>query len=164
MTRPCDVKIYGMKIWNGETIERNYTPRIVNGVAGLWDSEHNVFHSSTTAIPLHYGGPIESDFVPAFTVNPQSGEIPVEGSVTLSATAPGAIGYQWFLNGEIIEGENSSTVVDGVLESTLVVNWTKDTRLVRTYKCIAFFDVFGYAESTEAVLTNAPAATVIYMR
>ncbi|MBP5545079.1 MAG: hypothetical protein ILM98_13465 [Kiritimatiellae bacterium] len=165
-TYPCDVKVYGMKIWDNGTLVRDFVPRIVNGVAGLWDSENSEFHGKTSDSVgnVRYGGPIESDFVPAFTVNPQSGEIPVEGSVTLSAKAPGAIGYQWFLNGEIIEGANSSTVVDGVLESTLVVNWTKDTRLVRKYKCIAFFDVFGYAESTEAVLTNAPAATVIIMK
>ena len=156
-TYPCDVKVYGMKIWDNGTLMRNLTPRIVNGEAGLWDSENSEFHGKTSDSVgnVRHGGPIESDFVPAFTVNPQSGEIPVEGNVTLSATAPGAIGYQWFLDGVMLEGATGST---------LVVDWTKNTRLVRTYKCIAFFNVFGYAESAAAVVTNAPSATVIIMK
>lgn len=162
-TYPCDVKVYGMKIWDNGTLVRDFVPRIVNGVAGLWDSENSEFHGKTSDSvgKVRYGGPIESDFVPAFTVNPQSGEIPVEGSVTLSAFAPGALGddeasgYQWFLDGVMIEGAT---------ESTLVVNWTKNSRLVRTYKCLAFFDVFGYAESAAAVVTNAPSATIICVR
>ena len=156
---PCDVKVYGMKIWEDGTLVRDFTPRIVNGEAGLWDNVDSEFHVKTTNSTgdVRYGGTIESDAdpIPAFTVNPQSGEAPVNGTLTLSASAPGAIGYQWFFEGEMLEGATGST---------LVVEWTKNTRLVRTYKCIAFFDVFGYAESTEAVVTNAPAATVIFVK
>ena len=165
---PCDVKVYRMKIWEDGVIVRDFTPFMKNGAAGFLDNcdpdANSNFHGTINANPLGYGGAMESDAdpIPAFTVNPQSGEIPVEGSVTLSAYAPAALGapreasgYQWFLGDDMIEGATGST---------LVVNWTKDTRLVRKYKCIAFFEVFGYAESTEAVLTNAPAATVIIMK
>ena len=161
---PCDVKVYSMKIWDDvdgqRALLRDFTPRMENGEYGFFDNVSQQFFGrfvDANNNHLRGGGAIESDADPisAFTVNPQSGEIPVEGSVTLSATAPGAIGYQWFLDGEMLEGATGST---------LVVDWTKDTRLVRTYKCIAFFNVFGYAESTEAVLTNAPAATVIIMK
>lgn len=165
---PCDVKVYRMKIWKDGVLDRDFTPFMKNGAAGFLDNcdpdANSNFHGTINANPLDFGGAVESDAdpIPAFTVNPQSGEIPVEGSVTLSAYAPAALGapreasgYQWFLGDDMLEGAT---------ESTLVVNWTKDTRLVRTYKCIAFFDVFGYAESTEAVLTNAPAATVIIMK
>ena len=146
-----------MKIWDNGTLVRDFVPRIVNGKAGLWDSENSEFHGKTSDSVgnVRYGGPIESDFVPACTVTPQGGEVPVNDTLTLTASAPGATGYQWFLDGEMIEGATGST---------LTVEWTKNSRLVRTYKCLAFFNVFGYAESAAAVVTNAPSATVIIMK
>lgn len=158
---PCDVKVYRMKIWENGTLVRDFTPFMKNGEAGFLDNcdpdESSNFHGTINANPLRYGGAMESDAdpIPAFATNPQSGEAPVNGTMTLSATAPGATHYQWFLDGELLEGATGAT---------LAVEWTKNSRLVRTYKCIAFFDVFGYAESAEAVVTNAPAATVIYLR
>ena len=158
---PCDVKVYRMKIWEAGTLVRDFTPFMKNGAAGFLDNcdpdENSNFHGTINANPLRYGGAVGSDAdpIPAFTVNPQSGEAPANGTLTLSASAPGATGYQWFLDGELLEGATGST---------LAVEWTKKTDLRRTYKCIAFFDVFGYAESAEAVVTNTPAATVLYVR
>lgn len=157
----CDVKVYRMKIWEDGTLVRDFTPFMKNGAAGFLDNcdpdENSNFHGTINANPLRYGGAVGSDAdpIPAFTVNPQSGEAPANGTLTLSASAPGATGYQWFLDGELLEGATGST---------LAVEWTKKTDLRRTYKCIAFFDVFGYAESAEAVVTNTPAATVLYVR
>ncbi len=157
--RECDVKVYGMKIWDNGTLACDLTPRIVNGVAGLWDSKNSEFHGKTSDSvgDVRYGGAMESDADPisACTVTPQGGEVPVNGTLTLTASATGATGYQWFLDGEMIEGATGSS---------LAVEWTKNSRLVRTYKCLAFFNVFGYAESAAAVVTNAPSATVIYLR
>ena len=158
---PCDVKVYRMKIWEDGVLVRDFTPFMKNGAAGFLDNcdpdENSNFHGAINANPLRYGGAVESDADPisACTVTPQGDEVPVNGTLTLTASAIGATGYQWFLDGEMIEGATGST---------LAVEWTKNSRLVRTYKCLAFFDVFGYAESAAAVVTNAPSATVIYLR
>ena len=158
---PCDVKVYRMKIWEDGVLVRDFTPFMKNGAAGFLDNcdpdENSNFHGTINANPLRYGGAMESDADPisACTVTPQGGEVPVNGTLTLTASATGATGYQWFLDGKMIEGATGST---------LAVEWTKNSRLVRTYKCLAFFDVFGYAESAAAVVTNAPSATVIYLR
>ncbi|MBQ6248235.1 MAG: hypothetical protein IJK04_15290 [Kiritimatiellae bacterium] len=158
---PCDVKVYRMKIWEDGVLVRDFTPFMKNGAAGFLDNcdpdENSNFHGTINANPLRYGGAMESDADPisACTVTPQGGEVPVNGTLTLTASATGATGYQWFLDGEMIEGATGST---------LAVEWTKNSRLVRTYKCLAFFSVFGYAESAAAVVTNAPSATVIYLR
>ena len=158
---PCDVKVYRMKIWEDGVLVRDFTPFMKNGAAGFLDNcdpdENSNFHGAINANPLRYGGAMESDADPisACTVTPQGGEVPVNGTLTLTASATGATGYQWFLDGEMIEGATGST---------LAVEWTKNSRLVRTYKCLAFFNVFGYAESAAAVVTNAPSATVIYLR
>ena len=158
---PCDVKVYRMKIWEDGVLVRDFTPFMKNGAAGFLDNcdpdENSNFHGAINANPLRYGGAVESDADPisACTVTPQGDEVPVNGTLTLTASAIGATGYQWFLDGEMIEGATGST---------LAVEWTKNSRLVRTYKCLAFFDVFGYAESAAAVVTNAPSATVIIMK
>ncbi len=158
---PCDVKVYRMKIWEDGVLVRDFTPFMKNGAAGFLDNcdpdENSNFHGAINANPLRYGGAVESDADPisACTVTPQGGEVPVNGTLTLTASATGATGYQWFLDGEMLEGATGST---------LAVEWTKNSRLFRTYKCLAFFDVFGYAESAAAVVTNAPSATVIYLR
>lgn len=158
---PCDVKVYRMKIWEDGVLVRDFTPFMKNGAAGFLDNcdpdENSNFHGAINANPLRYGGAVESDAdpIPACTVTPQGGEVPVNGTLTLTASATGATGYQWFLDGQMLEGATGST---------LAVEWTKNSRLVRTYKCLAFFDVFGYAESAAAVVTNAPSATVIIMK
>ena len=161
---PCDVKVYGMKIWDDvegqRTLLRDFTPRMEGGEYGFWDSVSQQFFGrfvDANNNHLRGGGAMESDADPisACTVTPQGGEVPVNGTLTLTASATGATGYQWFLDGEMLEGATGST---------LAVEWTKNSRLVRTYKCLAFFDVFGYAESAAAVVTNAPSATVIYLR
>ena len=46
----------------------------------------------------------------AFAQQPEGGNIDVNGEKTLKAFAPGADGYQWFKNGELIEGAVSDSL------------------------------------------------------
>ena len=60
--RPADVKIHGFKIWDDGTLVRSYTPRMIDGVVGLWDSVNGKFatHMWPSTIGLSGGGELES--------------------------------------------------------------------------------------------------------
>ena len=48
-----------MKIWDGGTLVRDFTPRIVDGVSGLWDAVNSKFYTPETAYRLAVGGNVE---------------------------------------------------------------------------------------------------------
>ena len=55
----ADVKVYGMKIWDDGTLVRDFTPRIVDGVSGLWDAQNSKFYTPETGCRLAVGGAVE---------------------------------------------------------------------------------------------------------
>lgn len=57
----ASVRIYGCKIWDGDSLIRNYKPRIVNGENGLYDEANATFCGAELAKPssaLQAGGAI----------------------------------------------------------------------------------------------------------
>ena len=42
--RPASVRIFGAKIWNGNTLVRDYEPRLVDNVEGLYDTVNGTFN------------------------------------------------------------------------------------------------------------------------
>ena len=62
LTNPGSVCIYGMKIWDGATLVRDYTPRVTDGVEGLYDRVNGTFLTVDTTksrARLSSGGSVE---------------------------------------------------------------------------------------------------------
>ena len=43
----CSIKIYGSKIYDNDTLVRDFMPCLLNGEAGLWDKINNVFYPNS---------------------------------------------------------------------------------------------------------------------
>jgi hypothetical protein len=88
-----------------------------------------------------------------FSKHPQSCTVSVDGSSTLSAHAPGAVGYQWLKNGELIPGATGRT---------LDVEW--ETATSADYQCLALYAVRGYGVSNVATVENTRRGMLIILR
>ena len=160
---PQPLRVFGLKIYEKQedgsyALVRDFAPAVQGGAAGLYDPHAgtfatNVNASAATAFAVHGGGTNGAGLV--FTENPQDGMVPVDKSITLSAYAPGATGYQWLRDGEVVEGATSRT---------LDVAWSQPTSATHSYSCLAFYAVRGYAESSAAVVANAPSAFFMIIR
>ena len=89
-----------------------------------------------------------------FTEQPQGCRLSRGHTATLTAFAPGAAGYQWLKNGQIVEGATERT-----LEVSYGASGTTDT-----YQCVSYYDLFGYGASAEAQIENLPSGTAIIFR
>ena len=147
-------RLYSFAIYENGALMRSYTPTMQGGVAGLWDSVNKTFIANVntadgSGFTLHGAGTGGSGM--AFTEHPQSCSVKYGESATLSAFAPGAVGYLWLKNGEIIEGATGRT---------LEVAHSKGGR-TDTYQCLAHYNLFGYGLSNTASIENVPKGMVI---
>ncbi|MBR1608767.1 MAG: hypothetical protein IJ678_04035 [Kiritimatiellae bacterium] len=160
---PQPLRVYGLKIYEKQPDEsyalvRDFAPAMRDGEAGLYDPltgdfRGNVNASETAQFRVHGGGTGGRGLV--FEKDPEGGTIPVNGTLTLSAYAPGAIGCLWLLDGKPVEGATGPE---------LEVEWENRASSVRNYSCLALYAVRGYAESAVAVVQNAPSAFVLVVR
>ena len=145
------IRIYGCKISESGVPVRDYVPAVVNGVAGLQDQLSGGGFVPATAGTLTAGG-----FVPTVTASSQ--QITCRQATTLTASAPNAVSYRWFRNGEEIPNETGNT---------LTVKWHKRSP-IDTYKAIACYnllDTTALSEPSEGVaVENLPAGLVISIR
>lgn len=133
------MKLYSFKIYEAGELVRDYVPYVQNGEAGLWDKVNGEFAPNMQGgVPFKVGG-IGADLQPMTDV-----EIPYGKSRTLSAAASGAIGYRWYLNGELLAG---------VTGPTCTIDWRKGKPETDEVKSVAFFDVFGVEETRETTIT-----------
>ena len=150
-------RLYSCDIYEDGDLKHSYTPCAMNGVAGLWDTVDGVFLGNArtadgSGFTLHGAGACGSGM--AFKENPQDARVSRDTTVTLSAYAPGAVGYLWLKNGEIVEGATGRT-----LEVSYGRGGTTDE-----YRCLAHYNLFGYGISDTARVENIPAALVISVR
>ena len=153
----ASMRLYSFKIYEGDELVHDYVPCAQGGVAGVWDLVAKEFRAnSRTADGSGFtvcGAGVNGSGM-AFMEQPQGCRLLSGESTTLSAFAPGAVCYQWFRNGELVEGATGRT-----LEVAFGTNDTTDT-----YQCVANYNIFGYAVSAEAQVANVPGATTIIMR
>lgn len=150
-------RLYSCDIYDNGRKAHSYAPALQNGVAGLWDSVEEKFLANAktadgTGFTLHGAGVNGSGM--AFSQHPQSCKLNSDGITTLSAFAPGAVGYLWLKNGEIIEGATGRT-----LEVSYGKGGTTDT-----YQCLAHYNLFGYGLSDAASIENVPPGMMIIVR
>ena len=140
------MRLYGLKIWeyvnDVKTPVRDFVPCVTNGVAGLYDLCGTGFY------PLSGGKVSGKTAVGAdeFVTRPQPTRIEVGGTGTLSCFSAAAKSYEWYVDGEKINGETNET---------LTIDWTRQKPYVRTYSVVPVYEVFG-----ETVRGKAAEATV----
>ena len=150
-------RLYSFKIFDDGVLVHHYMPCVERGVAGVWDSVGKQFlgNYKTTdgkGFELHGAGVDGGGMV--FTEQPQGGRLSRGHTATLTAFAPGAAGYQWLKNGQIVEGATERT-----LEVSYGASGTADT-----YQCVSYYNLFGYGASAEAQIENLPSGTAIIFR
>ena len=150
-------RLYSFAIYEDNVLVHKYMPCVENGVAGVWDSVGKRFlgNYKTTdgkGFELHGAGMDGGGM--AFTEQPQGCRLSRGHTATLTAFAPGAAGYQWLKNGQIVEGATGRT-----LEVAYGESGTTDT-----YQCISYYDLFGYGASEVAQVENLPSGTTMILR
>jgi len=148
-------RLYRMSVYEDGNLVRMYLPCQIDGVAGLWETCQGTFLTNACSYgELRFGGAGTNGCGMVFAKQPKSCTLRTFGTNTLVAFAPTATAYQWYKNGEPIAGAT---------KSTLKVDWEKEPE-TSVYKCVAFYALFGTAESNEAVVTNNPTGLCIFVR
>ena len=150
-------RLYSFAIYEygSDTPSHFYTPCMMDGVAGLWDSCDKVFKQDVRgAAAFGIGGAGANGGGMAFLEQPQSCTVKDGHTVTLEAYAPGAVGYQWLKNGEVVEGATGRT---------LEVSWRTGSKK-DAYQCVSYYSIFGYGVSDVAYVENMPNGMVIIFR
>lgn len=153
----ASMRLYAFRIYDGVRLIHDYVPCAQGGVAGVWDTVDKEFRANqATADGSGFtvcGAGVNGSGM-TFAEEPQGSRITRRETATLSAFAPGAVSYQWYKNGELMEGAVGRTIEAGYRKSNAV----------DTYQCVAHFNIFGYAVSSEAQVASLPDATVMVVR
>ena len=158
---PSIIRLYSCRIYESGELVHEYLPYKDGTTVGLKDSvTGDIFEDvkgSDSAFKVGGCGCDEKGTL--IRTSPQDVEVAVEGESKLSVFAPGAIGYQWYRNGEVI---------DGATAATYDVPWEKlpKPRTV-TYTVKAKFDRYGVtveSESEPVTATMGPLGSVIFLR
>ena len=153
------IRLYRLTIYDDGKKVREYVPAVVDGVAGLYDLEHNDA-ATLTATGLTVSGR-GHDGAEEWIVAPQDTKLTKDGgSTTLKALAIGAQSYKWTKNGEAIEGGANGE---------LTVSWEKRSagNTVDTYTVTPVYNVFGTevdGEPKTIEVTNAPLGMMVILR
>lgn len=144
-------RIYSFEIYEAGVLKHRYLPYSFNGTVGLKDTMtgDTFTDEMKSTTPFRIAGCGCGADNAAFAVSPSDAEAPYGGTTTLSAFAPGALSYQWYCDGEALDGETNMTCV---------VPW-KRLGPDRSYVVKAAFDVYGVV--TEV---SSAAATVVNER
>ena len=130
---PSKSRVFEVRIYENEKLVHDFLPYKNGDEVGMRDVLTGALALKTTqgSVPKIGGCGFGPDHA-AFYEEPVGGEVKMRGK-TLSAFAPGAIGYQWYKDGEAIPG---------AVLSTLKVDWQRGAKPA-TYAVKAIFDNFG---------------------
>lgn len=150
-------RCYGVKVYEDDQLVHEYVPYWNGTEAGLYDLFDKSFHGDAlkSATPLKIGGSTYGDGT--FTTQPQDGTVFADGTLTLKAFAPAAVGYQWYKDGKALEGET---------DETLGVSWQRKPRTA-VYTVKATFNPGGttvVVESDSATVTFCPNGALMIIR
>lgn len=141
------MKIYSLKVYEGDDLVHYYLPYKDATRIGFKDVVtggvlEDYLKSATPFKICGYGFGDGNDI---FYSKPESCTVPYGESVELKAFAPGAVAYQWYRDGEAVEGAT---------DSTLTVEWTRVPKEC-VYTVKASFNRYGVTvehESAPAVV------------
>ena len=152
-------RIYAVRFYEKGELVREFLPCKRGASVGLYDALSDTFavkHSASVAEPKIGGCGWGGDHA-AFHTEPTDGVVPVDGELTLSAFAPGAIRYQWHCDGKLLPGETGET---------LTIDWRRKPR-ESVYTVKAAFDCAGTeveVESAAATVSFNPAGCVLFIK
>ena len=149
-TNQTGMRLYNVKIYKSDALDRNYVPCIKDGTAGLYELVENKF------FPL-IGGKVSGATLAGqeFQIAPQAAKVSSSqkkkprDKPTLTCLAAGAQWYEWYEDGVLMEGETSDS---------LTVQWRKmsDPYLVE-YSVVPVYTVFN------ETVKGAPASATVKM-
>jgi hypothetical protein len=148
-------RLYRLTIWDNNQKVREYVPRVVNGVAGLYDLVNggNLLTASGLAVSGcgHEG---EEEWI----IRPQGAVLRKgDAAAVISAGVVGAQYYRWKKNGESISGGT---------DGSLSVEWAKGGA-TDTYTVTPVYSVFGEEVEGAAVavaVENIPQGLLLFIK
>lgn len=152
-------RIFAVRIYENEELVREFLPYKNNDEVGLRDvltGKIALKHSASVANPKIGGCGWGPDHA-AFYEEPASGVVPVMESLTLTAFAPGAVGYQWYKDG---------VAIPGAIMRELTIPWKRRAASAQ-YAVKAVFDNFGTRVeqmSAAATVTMERAGIIILIK
>lgn len=152
-------RIFAVRIYENEELVREFLPYKNNDEVGLRDvltGKIALKHSASVANPKIGGCGWGPDHA-AFYEEPASGVVPVMESLTLTAFAPGAVGYQWYKDG---------VAIPGAIMRELTIPWKRRAASAQ-YAVKAVFDNFGTRVermSAAATVTMERAGSIILVK
>lgn len=130
------VRIYSAKFYENDVLVHHWLPyadKTAVGLTNVVSSFKLRTDGRASPVPFTVGGCGWGAEHAAFYLNPQATTVQVRRTTTLSAWAPSALGYQWYCDGEPLEGETGST---------LTIAW-RNSRKPLVYSVTGAFSVNG---------------------
>ena len=130
------VRIYSAKFYENDVLVHHWLPyadKTAVGLTNVVSSFKLRTDGRMSSVPFTVGGCGWGAEHAAFYLNPQATTVRVSSTATLSAWAPSALGYQWYCDGEPLEGETGST---------LAIAW-RSSRKPLVYSVTGVFSVNG---------------------
>ena len=151
----ASMKLYSFKVYEDEKLERDYVPYVQDGVVGLWDKVYGTF-----APNVRSGDPLKISATGKGSMlkSPEDATLSAGDEVTLSGLSSLAVSYQWYVNGEAVEGATGAT---------FTVPWRKGKPNQDVISVVPTYDVFGVptqGEESSATVTYQPNGTCILLR
>ena len=151
------IRLYRLTIWDNGAKVRDYVPRVVNGVAGLYDLVNG--GDILTATGLTVSGRGHEGMEEWIKTPPATAAVGKDSAITLSAAAVGAQRYRWTLNGEEIVGATGESISAA---------WRRGSyETPDSYVCTPIYDVFGEVVEGQPMtcqVSRIPEAFVIVVR
>lgn len=153
-TAAASMRLYGFRIYKKGELDRNYVPCVRNGVAGLYETCGNKFLQVL-------GGKVSGATLKgeAFQIAPEPAKLEKgDAPATLKCLAAGAQSYEWYVDGEKIDGETGET---------LSVEWIGKSPHARTYSVRPVYTVFNervLGDAAEALVEFTPQGLVISVK
>ncbi len=158
--RRTSARIYAFRIYEDGKLKHHFLPYWNGEEAGFYDvadpTDPVKLKFGSGGHPLKIGGCGWGEENAAFYTAPHNTNLHEGQTATLEAFAPGAIAYQWYCDGEPIEGATGQT---------LDVAWRK-TKVPAVYTVRATFSRFGvpFTRDASATVTSRPKGLVLTLR
>ena len=158
ISRGVKARVYALRIYEGDTLLHHYLPYSDGETVGFCDvaAEGKPIMTKFGGNALKIGGCGWGEENAAFYTAPRDTNLHEGQTATLEAFAPGAVAYQWFCDGEPIEGATGQT---------LDVEWRKSKKPA-VYTARATFSRFGvpFTRDASATVTSRPKGLVLTLR
>lgn len=158
ITRGVKARVYAFRIYEGDTLLHHYLPYSDGETVGFCDvaAEGKPIMTKVGGHQLTIGGCGWGEENAAFYTAPKDFSLSPGKTKRMEAFAPGAVAYQWYCDGEPIEGATGQT---------FDVSWSK-SKEPAVYTVRATFSRFGvpFTRDASATVTSRPKGLTLTLR